>query len=117
MIKKVVFITGASRGIGLATVKKFILEGWYVAGFYNQNPGPDVKNCRWYQLELSDPENISFSFSKAYKNFGQINCLVNNAGIFGYKNLAEYDEKLIDRVIAINEKGTYLATQAVLDKM
>lgn len=116
-MNKIVFITGASRGIGLSTAKKFASNGWKVAGFYNQKKGSEIKNVNWYQLEISDYRNIKESFGKAFKDFGEINCLVNCAGIFGYKSLVDYDEELIDKVISVNEKGTYLCTKEVLDKM
>ena len=116
-MKKVVFITGASRGIGLATVHKFIDNGFSVAGFYNQQVGPEIKNVSWYQLDISQYSSIQESFAKAFKEFGRVDCLVNCAGVFGYKDLAGYDEELMDRVISINEKGTYLCTKEVLDKM
>jgi len=114
---KVVFITGASRGIGLATVSKFVANGWWVVGFYNQNQGPKIKNVSWYYLDVANYSSIIEAFTSAYKEFGRIDCLVNCAGIFGYKDLAGYDEELIDKIIAVNEKGTYLCTKEILDKM
>ena len=117
MTKKVVFITGASRGIGLATAQKFSQNGWYIAAFYNQKPGPDIKNCFWYQLELSDSESIKFAFAKAIKDLEQIDCLVNNAGIFGHQKFPDYDESIMDKLIAINEKGTYLCTKEAIKNL
>ena len=118
MIKdKVVFITGASRGIGLATVNKFVANGWRVAGFYNQKAGLEIDTVSWFQLDVANYSSIKTAFSLAFKKFGQIDCLVNCAGIFGYKDLVGYDEELIDKIIAVNEKGTYLCVKEILDKM
>lgn len=116
-MEKVVFVTGASRGIGLATVKKFASNGWKVAGFYNQKKGEKVENVTWYKLEISDYESIKESFQKAFDDMGRIDAFVNSAGIFGYKDLAGYDEQLMDKLIAVNEKGTYLTTKEILNKM
>jgi meso-butanediol dehydrogenase/(S,S)-butanediol dehydrogenase/diacetyl reductase len=116
-MKKVVFITGASRGIGLATVKKFVTNGWKVAAFYNKTEGPKLENVNWYQLEISEHRSIKESFGKAFKDLGRIDSFVNSAGISGYKNLLEYDEELMDKVIGVNEKGMYLSTKEVLSKM
>lgn len=114
---KVVFITGASRGIGLATVNKFVANGWSVAGFYNQKEGPKIDNVAWFQLDVAKYSSIKEAITLAFQNFGRIDCLVNCAGIFGYQDLAGYDEELIDKVISVNEKGTYLCTKEILNKM
>lgn len=117
MMNKVVFIAGASRGIGLATAKKFASSGWHVAGFYHQNKGPQVKNIWWYQLEIASYSSIQSAFGKAFTDLGRVDCFVNCVGIFGYKNLAEYDEELLDKVIAVNERGAYLCTKEILGKI
>lgn len=116
-MEKVVFITGASRGIGLATVKKFASNGWKVAGFYNQKEGPVVEGVSWYKLEISEYQSIKDAFQNAFEDFGRIDAFVNCAGIFGYKDLAGYDEELMDKLISVNEKGTYLTTKEILNKM
>lgn len=116
-MNKVVFITGASRGIGLATVKKFAANGWKIAAFYNQKEGSSIDNVNWYKLEILDYKSIKESFQNAFNVLGKIDCFINCAGIFGYKSLAEYDEELLDKVIGVNEKGMYLCTKEILNKM
>lgn len=116
-MKKVAFITGASRGIGLATAKKFISNGWLVAGFYNHKKGEKIDGLSWYKLEISDYQSVKESFKKAFSDFGQVDAFVNCAGIFGYKDLASYDEELMDKIISVNEKGMYLTTKEILNKM
>jgi len=114
---KVVFITGASKGIGLATAKKFSSNGWKVVGFHNQSDVSKIDNVEWYKLDISKYSDIKEVFDNAFKDLGRVDCLVNCAGIFGYKDLAGYDEDLIDKVISVNEKGTYLCTKEAIGKM
>ena len=112
-----VFITGASRGIGAATVRKFVENGWSVAGFYKDNKIRDAKESKYYQMDQADTKSIEAGMEKAFKDFGRIDCLVNNAGIFGYKKFPDVDEEMIDRMIAVNEKGVYFCTKFALTKM
>jgi NAD(P)-dependent dehydrogenase (short-subunit alcohol dehydrogenase family) len=117
-MKPVVFITGGSRGIGLATAKKFSKMGWSVVSFYKTKPGPKVPNCKYYQLDVSKLVNVEVAFSQAFKESKKIDCLVNNAGMFAYKKgLADFDEDLIDQVISVNEKGMYFCTKVIQDKL
>lgn len=115
---KVVFVSGASRGIGLATARKFSKEGWQVAAFYNIKPGPNIENVKWYQVEIGSLKNVEKSFSEAFEDFNRVDCLINNAGIFAYKKgLADYDEDTIDKIISTNEKSMYFCTKVIQDKL
>lgn len=99
---KVVIITGGTGGIGSATARRFEESGeWKVVV-----TGRD-------DMDVTKPESVEKFFSK----YSQIDCLVNCAGIFGNKTLPEYDFESINKVIAVNETGTYLCTQAVLKIM
>ena len=101
----------------MATVKKFASNGWQIAAFYNQKEGPKVDGVNWYKLEISDYDSVKNSFKIALEYFGRIDCFVNCAGIYGYKGLKDYDEKLIDKVIGVNEKGMYFTTKVILENM
>lgn len=116
-MNKVVFITGASRGIGLATALKFVSEGWQVAGFYNDTPGPLTEGVKWYQVDLKNASDIIPAFEKALADLGHIDCLVNNAGVMLYKKLSDYDSASMDEIMSVNEKGLYLFTKVALEHM
>jgi len=98
---KIVIITGGTGGIGKATAEKFKLNNWKVVAMSRED------------ADVTNPESIEKFFSK----YPQIDCLVNCAGIFGNKTLPEYDSESMNKVIAVNEMGTYLCTQAVLQKI
>jgi NAD(P)-dependent dehydrogenase (short-subunit alcohol dehydrogenase family) len=82
-------LTGASRGIGHATVKRFSREGWRVITCSRQEFSAD---CPWpagaddhIRIDLSDPEDVGSAVAeirhRLEKNGGRLNALVNNAGI------------------------------------
>lgn len=116
-MKKVVFITGASRGIGLATAQRFLKEGWQVAGFYKNKPGPELKGVKYFQLDITDAKNIEKAFDEAFSEFKRVDAFVNCAGIFGYRALQYYDLDLLNEVINTNEKGVYLVTKKIIGLM
>lgn len=85
--RKTLLLTGASRGIGHATVKKFSEEGWRVIGCSRQ---PFSDKCPWpngeadhVQVDLSDPNQTIAAIKdiKSRLNGGPLNALVNNAGV------------------------------------
>lgn len=87
--RKTIILTGASRGIGHATVKRFSSAGWRVITCSRQ---PFPENCPWeagpedhIQVDLSDPGDISKAVSEMRERLraqgGRLNALVNNAGI------------------------------------
>jgi 3-oxoacyl-[acyl-carrier protein] reductase len=113
----VVFITGASRGIGQATAKKFSDQGWNVVGFYKNHPGAELARVTYIQMEITDKNSIQQAISLALSQVKGVDCLVNCAGIFGNRDLSAYDEGLMNDVMATNEKGTYWTTAEIIGKM
>ena len=88
-IKKTIVLTGASRGIGHATVKRFSREGWRVITCSRQAFADD---CPWpagpedhIKVDLSDQEDVGIAVAeirhRLEANDGQLHALVNNAGI------------------------------------
>lgn len=99
---KLVIITGGTGGIGKATANKFAeSSNWKVVVTGRED------------MDVTNPESVKKFFSQ----YPKIDCLVNCAGIFGNKTLSEYDLESINKVIAVNEVGTYLCTQAALKRM
>ena len=87
--RKTIVLTGASRGIGHATVKRFSRAGWRVITCSRQD---FADNCPWpagpedhIKVDLADPEDVGRAIAEIRRrledNDGQLNALVNNAGI------------------------------------
>ena len=87
--RKTIVLTGASRGIGHATVKRFSRAGWRVITCSRQD---FADNCPWpagpedhIKVDLADPEDVGRAIAEIRRrledNGGQLNALVNNAGI------------------------------------
>lgn len=87
--RKTLVLTGASRGIGHATVKRFSREGWRVITCSRQE---FAENCPWpagpedhIRVDLSDQEDVGYAISEIRRrleaNGSTLNALVNNAGI------------------------------------
>lgn len=117
MDKKVVFVTGASRGIGKAVVEKFSAQGWVVAGFYRETKVENSSNCKYYQMDVLNRESVIDAFESAYKDFGKIDSLICCVGEYGYKTLEQYDLETMEHIVAVNEVGTYVVVKEALAKM
>lgn len=118
---KHVIISGCTRGIGLACVKKFLVEGWRVTGMGRSetSPYPDLLNFHYVQGDLSSTYDRKRLVMEAYYKLGPINALVNVAGVAPLErcDLLEMTEESYDRVMDINTKGTLFLTQAVAQAM
>jgi glucose 1-dehydrogenase len=119
---KVVAITGASQGIGLAIAKKFAAEGADIAFCYRSNKAgaDDVvasieklgRKCIGFQCDIgSVPDGQKF-IADVDVQFGKIDVLVNNAGLERRADFWDVSEADFDAVINVNLKGLFFITQA-----
>lgn len=112
-MNKICIVTGGSSGIGLATVKCFINNGYTV---YNLDIQPsNIGN--FIKCDMSNVEQVQQAIALIGKQEQHINVLVSNAGIHRSANIENTSEELLDEVFSINVKGAYAATKAVLPLM
>jgi 3alpha(or 20beta)-hydroxysteroid dehydrogenase len=114
---KVALITGAAGGIGAASAKRLIDEGASVVlSDINQQAGMQLaeslgEQAIFIQHDVSDKSQWQNVIEQSRKHFGQLNILVNNAGVCIYNGLLDYTEEEIHRMLNINLLSVMLGTQ------
>ena len=114
---KIVFVTGASRGIGKAIALEMAKNGADVAICYSSDGEAAEAVCteihalgrdaQAYRCDVSDYQQCSDTVKAAIAHFGRLDVLVNNAGITQDNLLLMMKEEEFDRVIATNLKGAF----------
>ena len=115
---QVAIVTGGSRGIGAAVVKKLASLGADVAVVYAGNTEAAEAVCkecaetysvnaRAYKCNVADFEEVKDTVAEIKKDFGTVNILVNNAGITRDGLLAMMSEEAFDQVVSVNLKGAF----------
>ncbi len=115
---RTVLITGGSRGIGAACVRKFAAEGDRVWFFYRKETSAAQIIAREtgatpIQCDVSDPASVNAAFA----GLPPINVLVNNAGISGFSLFQDISEAAWEEMISTNLSGTFRCIKAVLPAM
>ncbi len=112
---RVCIVTGASSGIGEAICQAMQLEGAKVVGIDIQsNSDQPVPMC---MADISDENAIVNAVSEIASQHGRIDVLVNNAGIWSPGTVETMDLESWERIFAVNVRGTYLASKAVISYM
>lgn len=119
---KKVIVTGGSSGIGASVVEELLEQGVYVANFDIHESDVKHDHLLFVKTDISSRENVEASVAKVIEAFGTVDGLVNNAGINIPRLLvdtktahSEYElsDGVFDKMLAINQKGLYLMSQAV----
>jgi NAD(P)-dependent dehydrogenase (short-subunit alcohol dehydrogenase family) len=108
-------ITGAARGIGLATAKLMAEAGHDVVQVDwdgDELAQAALPGALAVVADISDPKAVDDMVQQVLKRFGQIDHLVNNAGIAEFGPIAQCDFEMWRRVMAVNLDGVFLCTQA-----
>jgi meso-butanediol dehydrogenase/(S,S)-butanediol dehydrogenase/diacetyl reductase len=115
----VAIVTGAARGIGLATTKRFLDAGWHVAMVDRDEPELQVaaaplQNVMSLPYDVSVPEQVDAMVADTLAQWGQVDALVNNAGVADFGPIEETDFARWRRVMETNLDGVFLCSQAVI---
>lgn len=110
---KVAIVTGGARGIGRQIVDTFVKEGAKMVISADMAMGEESTNVKNVILNVTDREAINKFVEEIKVEFGQIDVLVNNAGVTKDALIHKMDENMWDFVIDVNLKGVFNLTQAV----
>lgn len=110
-------VTGAARGIGLATTRLFLDEGWQVAMIDRDTEAlskaaAPLKNVAAVDCDVSVPEQVDAMIPQVIARFGGIDALVNNAGVADFGPIEDTTFERWRTVMATNLDGPFLVTQA-----
>src|SRR3954471_9744005 len=118
--QKTALVTGAARGIGLATAKRFLADGWRVALLDIEGEllkgavaaMADPENTLALSCDVSDGKAVAAAMSGIERRFGRLDALVNNAGVAVFAPLLETSDEDWKRVLEVNLTGPFLCTKA-----
>ena len=123
---KNVFITGGSRGIGKACVESFLKAGANVAFTFQSaieeadkivNQNKDKSKIKAYQVNLSDFNEVEHKVQNALSDFGRVDVLVNNAGIWKEAAVDKMTLEEWNETINVNLTSSFLIIKLLIPKM
>ncbi|MGH3716918.1 MAG: glucose 1-dehydrogenase [Micromonosporaceae bacterium] len=120
---KVALITGAARGQGAAAARRYVAEGARVmiADILDE-PGKELADelgeaARYRHLDVSSESDWADAMAELLEAYGRLDVLVNNAGILAFSALADTSLAEYERVIRINQFGTFLGIRTAVVPM
>ncbi len=117
MTSKCVIVTGAARGIGLATADLFAEQGWQVVLVDRDRDelasvAVDRPSMLALPIDVSDPEQVDAMIAQTLAARGRLDALVNNAGVAEFGPIAQCEFTAWRRVMETNLDGVFLCSQA-----
>lgn len=112
-------VTGGASGIGRATVKRLVADGFRVAVLDLGDAAGSGAELT-LRADVTDPAEVESAIEQVLAAFGRIDVLVNNAGITGSAQATVCHETPVqdfDRVLSVNVRGPFLCSRAVLPTM
>ena len=118
--KKVALVTGAARGIGRATVERFLEDNWRVALLdidgktlsLTETALGNTGKIMTVTCDVAEPGQVQDGIDQIVARFGRIDALVNNAGTAVFKPLLDTEFEEWRRVLDVNLSGPFICSQA-----
>ena len=118
MTSKVVLITGASSGIGLATADLLHGAGFIVYGTSRRTNNASKYKFHLIELDVNHDDSVNHAIEKVIQNEGRIDVLINNAGLAsGLDKFQDSDMADIEKMINVNIKGLIYVTRELIPLM
>ncbi len=124
---KAALVTGASRSLGAAIARRLAADGAAVAITFNGSPAKADEVVQAIEAaggkglaikaDAADANAVRAAVTKTVEAFGGIDILVNNAGILAIAPIEKFSLEDFDRMIAVNVRGTFVATQEAARQM
>jgi NAD(P)-dependent dehydrogenase (short-subunit alcohol dehydrogenase family) len=118
---RVTLITGAARGIGAAAARRLSADGARLVLADVDGPGVEKLAAELGQVavraDVTRPADVDAMLDEAYRRFGRLDVLFNNAGVIRVQPLLEVTEQEWDRVTAVNLKAVFFVLQAAARRM
>lgn len=123
--QKVALVTGAARGIGLATARRFLAEGWRVALLDIERELLDAAVATLadpdrtlaLDCDVSDAAAVRTAIDALANRFGRLDALINNAGVAVFAPVLDTSDEDWNRIMAVNLTGPFLCTKAAAPLM
>ena len=119
--QKAAIVTGASQGIGAGVVEAFLQRGDRVVAnsrhITKANPFPASANLALVEGDIGDPTTAAKIVDAAVSQFGRIDALVNNAGIYFSKPFTEYTVDDLRSLVSVNIAGFLFISQLAIKQM
>lgn len=118
-LSKIALVTGAARGIGLATTKRFLREGWKVVmidwdGDELVKASQSLENVLAITADISKEEDVKSFIQETQTQFGRLDALVNNAGVADFGPIEDTTFERWRTVMETNLDGTFLVGQEAI---
>ena len=122
MSRKTAIVTGAARGIGLATTRLFLDEGRQVAMIDRDadelmKVADGLKNVLPIICDVSQPDQVTAMMARVKDEMGRVDALVNNAGVAAFEPIGKTDFETWRTVMETNLDGVFLCSQAAIPVM
>jgi 3-oxoacyl-[acyl-carrier protein] reductase len=116
-VRRVVLVTGGSRGIGLATARAFAAAGDRVAITYNTTPPPDGDELFAVACDVTDADQVEAAFAAIEAELGPVEVLVSNAGVTRDGLMVRMGDDDFSDVIDANLAGGFRVAKRAVVKM